>query len=158
MSKTIIVDTREQKPYTFRFFADANTKVVNRKLQYGDYSIEGLEDKIAIERKATPSEIARNFGVDKKRFYREIEVLSDFDHAVFLCEFTLQDAMDFPHGRHGLPRVKRKYVRMNGKYLAKCLYGLEEKYGLELVFCEDARAAEQWAFEFLQQKAQEYGV
>lgn len=154
----IIVDTREQKPYDFGFFTRADDTVVNRKLDYGDYSLEGLEDKIAIERKATPSEIARNFGKDKARFYREIEVLSGFDHAVFLCEFTMQDALDFPWGRHSLPNYMRKRVRMRGKFLVKCLRELENDYGLEVVFCEDATAAEQWAFEFLQVKAQEYGV
>jgi len=42
----IVVDTREQDEYTF---GDAD--VVRRKLDAGDYSIAGLENRVAIERK-----------------------------------------------------------------------------------------------------------
>ena len=37
--------------------------VIERKLETGDYSIEGMEDRICIERKASPSEIAINVGI-----------------------------------------------------------------------------------------------
>lgn len=43
---TIIVDTREQQPWTFEEYV-----VANKKLDTGDYSIEGLQDFFAIERK-----------------------------------------------------------------------------------------------------------
>lgn len=44
MKFQIIVDTREQKPYKF-------TNSITRKLDIGDYSLEGVEAFVAIERK-----------------------------------------------------------------------------------------------------------
>ncbi|MDD2998325.1 MAG: ERCC4 domain-containing protein [Candidatus Riflebacteria bacterium] len=41
----IIVDTREQKPYMF------DSATILRKLDIGDYSLNGFEDQFAIERK-----------------------------------------------------------------------------------------------------------
>jgi|HubBroStandDraft_2_1064218.scaffolds.fasta_scaffold141524_3 DNA excision repair protein ERCC-4 len=44
---TIIIDTREQRPL---FFRDVET--IRRALKTGDYSIEGCEDRVSIERKS----------------------------------------------------------------------------------------------------------
>lgn len=41
----IIIDTREQRPYSFE------TATITRKLDIGDYSLSGFEDSFAIERK-----------------------------------------------------------------------------------------------------------
>lgn len=43
---TIIVDTREQQPWTFDNYTTAS-----KKLDTGDYSIDGLQHVLAIERK-----------------------------------------------------------------------------------------------------------
>jgi len=43
----IVIDTREQEPYRF-----AGENVIFNKLESGDYSVKGFEDKIAIERKS----------------------------------------------------------------------------------------------------------
>ena len=52
---TIIIDTREQQPWVFEQYV-----VANKKLDTGDYSIEGYENIFAIERKKSINEIANN--------------------------------------------------------------------------------------------------
>ena len=47
----IIVDTREQKPWDF----NDNFNTTKAKLDTGDYSIEGLEHILCIERKCSPN-------------------------------------------------------------------------------------------------------
>ena len=42
---TVVVDTREQEPYTFE---SGCTEVVRRALPAGDYSVEGLEGSVAV--------------------------------------------------------------------------------------------------------------
>jgi len=42
---TVVVDTREQEPYTFE---SGCTEVVRRALPAGDYSVEGHEDAVAV--------------------------------------------------------------------------------------------------------------
>jgi len=44
---TVVVDTREQEPYAFE---SGCTEVVRRALPAGDYSVEGHEDSVAVER------------------------------------------------------------------------------------------------------------
>ncbi len=47
----IVVDTREQEPYGF----DAGrVRVIRRALPAGDYSLEGMESTVAVERKSLP--------------------------------------------------------------------------------------------------------
>lgn len=44
---TIVIDTREQKPFDF-----PRLKVIRKKLEVGDYSVRGLEKRVVIERKS----------------------------------------------------------------------------------------------------------
>ena len=44
----IIIDTREQNPYTFEKY---NVTIERAVLPVGDYSLPGFEDHVAIERK-----------------------------------------------------------------------------------------------------------
>ena len=58
----VIKDTREQDGYTFESFTGRYTSckgMVVKKLDTGDYSLEGLEDKLCIERKGRVSELAK---------------------------------------------------------------------------------------------------
>ena len=44
---TLIIDSMEQKPYTFRPFLKWFAAIERRKLLAGDYFIGGLEDRVA---------------------------------------------------------------------------------------------------------------
>ena len=67
----IVVDTREQKPYRF-------TRCQVKTLPTGDYSLVGLEDCIAIERKSA-ADLAGSLGAGRTRFRRELERLAQLD-------------------------------------------------------------------------------
>ena len=74
---TVIKDTREQEGhgYTFEKFNGRYTScegMIVQKLDTGDYTLVGLEDKLCIERKGRISELAINLGKDKTRFMKEI--------------------------------------------------------------------------------------
>ena len=64
---TVIKDTREQDGY---FFGPFNTcaGMIEHKLDTGDYTIEGLEDKICVERKGCVEELAVNLGQKNTHF------------------------------------------------------------------------------------------
>jgi len=49
---TLIIDSMEQRPYSFRRFHKWFVGIERRKLPAGDYSIGGLEDRVAVERKS----------------------------------------------------------------------------------------------------------
>jgi ERCC4-type nuclease len=47
----VIADSREQEPYSFEA---TRITTVRRALPAGDYSLDGLEDRVAVERMRTP--------------------------------------------------------------------------------------------------------
>lgn len=139
----IIQDTREKSPFDFNFY-DCDITVAT--LKTGDYTIQGYEDIIAIERKCSTSELAGNLGKNKIRFDNAIERLSNLEHAYIVCEFSREALYSFPKNS-GIPKSKLKYVRMNGKYMVKCLYEYEEEYGIKTIFCNNKQEAEEKVIE-----------
>ncbi len=90
---TIVVDTREQKPWTFQGFeADARDKYAEILVQTergtlvtGDYSIKGLEDRVTIERKSL-NDAFGTFGGDRDRWERELCRLQEVGCASVIVE------------------------------------------------------------------------
>lgn len=81
----IAVDTREQRPYRF-----PHCEV--KTLTTGDYSIVGLEERIAIERK----QLRELFGItgrDRERFERELERMTKLDFAAIVIEADLSQIL-----------------------------------------------------------------
>ena len=135
----IIRDTREKKGYYFNSY-QACAGMVDRKLDTGDYSIEGLEDKICIERKASISELALNLGQGKKAFMNEIGRMKDHDHKFLVLEFELEDLLKFPDDTN-IPQSKRKTVKISGKYILKCLMEFQIHDGVNVMFCGNKQNA-----------------
>ena len=118
---TIIKDTREQEGYTFEPSSSRYHKcngMVERKLDTGDYSLEGLEDKVCIERKASVVELANNIGHDMVRFTNEIERMKSFPHRFMIFEFSLSDVMDFPE-RSNIPEEDWGKLKVTNKFILR---------------------------------------
>ena len=130
---TVIKDTREQEGYHFSKY-DKCEGMVERKLDTGDYSIEGLEERICVERKASPEELATNLGQKKHAFMNEIERMKPFRHKFILLEFSLQDLVDFPEGSR-IPESQKAKVKISGKYMLKMLMEFQLKHNIHVVFC-----------------------
>jgi ERCC4-type nuclease len=130
---TVIKDTREQEGYHFSKY-DKCEGMIERKLDTGDYSIEGLEEKICVERKASPEELATNLGQKKHAFMNEIERMKPFRHKFILLEFSLQDLVDFPEGSR-IPESQKAKVKISGKYMLKMLMEFQIKDNIHVVFC-----------------------
>ena len=90
----VIVDTREQTPYLFHDLEVKRGKkkfplVVltdKKKLDTGDYSIEGHEDKVTIERKSFEDAMS-TFTQGHARFERELDRLQEMQWSAILLEF-----------------------------------------------------------------------
>lgn len=83
----IVVDTREQAPFHF-----GTHPTISAALDAGDYSLEGLEGRIAIERKAV-GDLRGCIGGGRERFVRELERLSLLDFAAVVVEGPLSQVM-----------------------------------------------------------------
>jgi DNA excision repair protein ERCC-4 len=111
---TIVVDSREQKPWTFQNIkADARqhhrpVRVPRQwgTLRSGDYSILGMEDSIAIERKSL-ADLFNSVGSGHARFRREHERLAALRFAAVVVEGSWADVFFKPPG---YSRIKPKII------------------------------------------------
>ncbi len=89
MRPVIVIDTREQEPYAFH---PERAAVVRRALPAGDYSVDGLEGRVAVERKSL-DDLVRTLIRDRERFRRELLALSDYEAACVVVEGSLSDVL-----------------------------------------------------------------
>lgn len=89
---TIIIDTREQRPYEFPDYP-----VERRCLPAGDYSLAGYESRVAIERKCL-SDAYGVVGGGRERFLRELRLLAGYASPCIIIEASL-DAFAKGHSR-----------------------------------------------------------
>ena len=132
----VIIDTREKYPWDFSISKHCNN-IIYRKLDTGDYTIDGLEKILAIERKRTTGEIALNIGKDTYRWNKELERLSQIDEAHLILEFSVEDVSIFPQNST-IPNNRWKDIRINGKYILQNLLSYKFKYNVNVHFCIDS--------------------
>ena len=128
----VIKDTREQEGYYFSEYGTC-LGMVERKLDTGAYSIEGLEDLICIERKGCAEELAQNLGQKKHAFLNEIERMKEIPHRFIVLEFSLEDLVEFPENSR-IPESQKKKLRISGKYMLKCLMEFQIRDNIHVVF------------------------
>jgi ERCC4-type nuclease len=134
---TIIVDTREQQPWIFD-----NYTVANRKLDTGDYSIEGLEDLLCIERKKSVSEFANN--IVESRFKDVVMRMSQLKYSFLLLEFDLKDVLIYPVGST-VPKKMWDKIKISPAFLIKNLLDLELNHNIKVIYCGSSSNAEKMA-------------
>lgn len=140
---TIIVDTREQQPWFFDNYTTAN-----RKLDTGDYSIEGLEHLLCIERKKSISEFANN--IVESRFKDVVMRMSQLKYSFLLLEFNLKDVLIYPVGST-VPKKMWNKIKISPAFLIKNLLDLELKHNIKVIYCGNSSNAEKMA-EFILKK------
>lgn len=134
---TIIIDTREQQPWPFEHYTTAS-----RKLDTGDYSIEGLEDIVCIERKKSVSEVANN--LTESRFIDVVDRMSKFKYAFLLLEFDLAQVLSYPIGST-LPRRLWDKVKISPAFIVKHILELQLNHNIKVLFCGSSSDAEKMA-------------
>jgi hypothetical protein len=93
---TVIRDTREKEGYGWHFLPhnierrppNCNGTLV-KPLKTGDYSIQGYEDIVSVERKEDFAELWSNYTTTRKRFEEEMERMSCIKHTYLLVESNL---------------------------------------------------------------------
>ena len=130
----IVVDTREQAPW--HFTGIDNGLIVplrtSRSLETGDYSIDGLEHLVTVERKSV-GDFMGSITADRARFEREMERAAKLEYAAVVVEGGWRDF------------DQRKYAVAQGTVIAWSM-----DYGVHFVFGESRRHAEILAFRILQ--------
>ena len=122
----IIIDTREKKPLWKK--STKTTLIENKALKTGDYSIEGYENKFAIERKSL-GDLFGSLGRGNKRFKKEIKRGLELDYFAIVIDGTYDQVLnkDFENSY---------YTRMQGYVITAILFTTHLKYKIPIFFTE----------------------
>lgn len=102
----IIVDTREQTPWTFEGQAVTTKRA---KLAAGDYSVAGYETRIAIERKSLDDWTGTVIR-DRARFYRELELLRSYPFRAVIVEAGVREILSGSYRSSAAPAAILGFV------------------------------------------------
>jgi ERCC4-type nuclease len=141
ISFDVLIDTKEKIPWNLAGM-ECVKSVAHCHLETGDYTIEGLEHVLCIERKKSVAELAKNITED--RFKRELERMQKFPYKFILLEFGYGHIDDYPHGS-GIPEDKIKLVRVKGPFIRAAIARMEIKYDIHIVSCGHTAYAEEKA-------------
>jgi DNA excision repair protein ERCC-4 len=86
VSIKILIDSREQNPFTFQGY---EVEAESTALPVGDYSLPGFEDRVAVERKGLDGLIGCLMGKDRERFEKELARGRAYDLFCVVVEGTL---------------------------------------------------------------------
>ena len=122
---TIIVDTKEQKPWHF----GPEFGIVSRSLTTGDYSIAGHEDRITVERKSL-GDLVGTVIQDWIRFRKQLYRMAGMDLAIIVAECNLSDIQEHKYESDANPE----------SVIARCHECMVD-HGVPVVFAGDSLRA-----------------
>ena len=126
----IIIDSREQAPYSFAPPRYEGVIVEAATLQTGDYSLAGLQDRIGLERKSL-DDLTGTLTKGRARFERECERGRGFDYFGLMIEASLEDV-----------RGNKYQSQMTPQSLLQTLAAFSVRYGLHVHWCGNRAGGE----------------
>ena len=131
---TIVIDTREQEAYSF----DPRLAATERRaLPAGDYSVAGLENTVAVERKSLDDFVSTVIH-NRARFRKELRKLAEYRAACVVVEAGLLEVLMHRYRGDAHPNA----------VLGSAL-GIIFDFGIPVFFCSSRQAACQFVQAYL---------
>jgi ERCC4-type nuclease len=93
----VLVDTREQNPFSFGRFRGWFAGVQKKPLKLGDYSVEGLEEVCTVERKDLP-DLVHSFTAQRSVFVQRLRQMSRYPQRLLVITAALSQVKSaYPH-------------------------------------------------------------
>lgn len=134
----IVVDSREQAPFSFAHERYA-AQVRQGALTVGDYSLAGLEDRVAVERKSLP-DLVQCLGRERERFERELLRGAALDAFAVVCEGSRLELARGEYRSH-----------LNPHAACQSVLAFTARYRVPFLFAGSRQAAEYVTWGFLRQ-------
>lgn len=84
----MVIDSQEHMGYKFERFTNWFLGAIRKRLAVGDYTLHGMEEELAIERK-TPPDLVNSIIQDRKDFIEKCERLANFKKKCLVIEGSL---------------------------------------------------------------------
>jgi ERCC4-type nuclease len=140
----IVVDTREQHPYTFSAYPDV--EVIRAALPTGDFSLPGFEDRISLERKSL-DDLIGCLSQSRARFSKELARARKFEMFSVICEFPLQDLI-----------LGRYRSHMKSAAVIASISAFSVRYRVPFLFCGNRAGGELMTYSLLSKFAREVRI
>ncbi|MDL2267158.1 hypothetical protein LJC46_04125 [Desulfovibrio sp. OttesenSCG-928-G15] len=135
----VVVDTREQTPFPFLHEKYAGTIVESGALDTGDYSLAGLTDRVAVERKSLP-DLVMCLGRERERFERELQRAAALDSFAVVVEAAWADLASGQYRS-----------QLNPHSACQSVAAFMARYRIPFVFAGSRAGAEYVCWSFLRQ-------
>ena len=137
---TILIDTREQLPYTFDDYKNWIGNTDSTALKTGDYSVEGFDNIIALERK-TLADIVGSLMNGRERFLNEMERLAQFRYKC-LCIEASRTSIKSPY-------TFADNVKAHPNGVMGSLDAIGARYGINIHYGDNRALSEEYAASWL---------
>lgn len=128
----VVIDTREQRPFDFRGLRGPASRgrpllaidTVRSTLKSGDYSLEGYESQVSIERKSV-ADLYGTLAKGRARFERELARLSAMAFACVIVEGEWSEVLAYPErigGRLSASSIFRSVLAWQQRFRAQWLF------------------------------------
>jgi ERCC4-type nuclease len=142
---TIIIDTREQRPYTFQNIKPEPPETIIQGLTTGDYSVAELESRICVERKSMV-DLFGSVGKGRARFECEMERMNKFDYAALVIESDLSSIFVNPPA----------WSKMHPKVVFRTIISWSQRYNVYVWPMWNRESAERVTYLILKRYYDEY--
>lgn len=157
MTKPIVIrDTREKRGHGWYYGGETSFwgETVVKTLKTGDYSIQGLEKVVCIERKKSINEFMGNLFVTWPRFEKELIRMRRYAVAAIVLEFTAADVLDWKTSSAVTPELKKRF---DGYALISRITEMQLEYpNIHIIYAGDR--GREFAGYILKKAYQQYGV
>lgn len=127
----VLIDTREQSPLDLARFNNwlAGTRVAT--LETADYSIEGMESLVCLERKSL-NDLVATLMHNRQRFFRQLERMQAFPYRAILVEASYEDVKS--------PYYFTSDTAAHPNGVSGSLDALEVRFGIPVIYTSRNRA------------------
>ena len=128
----VLIDTREQQPL-FVDIKKLNTDVI--KVETGDYTIKGFEDRFCIERKKT-SDFYSFIGSERKKTLNKLEHMANMEWSALVVEVDIRELLR--------PQM---FTKVSPETARQFLVSCEVRYGIHVFVHKDKETVERWCLD-----------
>ncbi len=106
----IIVDTREQNPFSFARFRGWFAGIEKKPLKVGDYSVAGMEEICTVERKDL-DDLVHSFTTERSKFIARLRQMAEYPHRLLVITAALSQVKSpYPHSSVNPNRITQSLI------------------------------------------------
>ena len=134
---TLVIDSAEHMGYTFERFTNWFSGSVRRRLKVGDYTIQGMEEEVVVERKTVP-DLVKSVIHEREDFIEKCERLKIFRKKCLVIEGSLS-----------LVKTPYDETLAHPNAVLGSLLAMQERWDIPVYFLDDFLLAEEFVASML---------